>query len=43
LLKDIQLLMLQKQHAMIMNPADQASAKQVGILQQVRLSPRDDE
>ncbi|KAG9064158.1 hypothetical protein KI688_003345 [Linnemannia hyalina] len=35
LLKDIQLLMLQKQHAMIMNPADQASAKQVGILQQL--------
>ncbi|KAG0291187.1 hypothetical protein BGZ96_005410 [Linnemannia gamsii] len=35
LLKDIQLLMLQKQHAMIMNPADQASAKQVAILQQL--------
>ncbi|KAG0316920.1 hypothetical protein BGZ97_006164 [Linnemannia gamsii] len=35
LLKDIQLLMLQKQHAMIMNPTDQASAKQVGILQQL--------
>ncbi|KAF9121705.1 hypothetical protein BGW39_010331 [Mortierella sp. 14UC] len=35
LLKDIQLLMLQKSHAMIMNPADQASAKQVGILQQL--------
>ncbi|KAF9932838.1 hypothetical protein FBU30_007168 [Linnemannia zychae] len=35
LLKDIQLLMLQKQQAMILNPSDQASAKQVGILQQL--------
>ncbi|KAF9280013.1 hypothetical protein BGZ68_007554 [Mortierella alpina] len=32
---DIQLLMLQKQQAMIMNPSDQASAKQVAILQQL--------
>lgn len=31
--------MLQKQHAMIMNPTDQASAKQVAILQQVRFLP----
>ncbi|KAF9951274.1 hypothetical protein BGZ72_007186, partial [Mortierella alpina] len=35
LLQDIQLLMLQKQQAMIMNPSDQASAKQVAILQQL--------
>lgn len=37
LLQDIQLLILQKQQAMIMNPADPSHAKQVGILQQVRL------
>ncbi|KAF9394404.1 hypothetical protein CPC16_011381 [Podila verticillata] len=35
LLQDIQLLILQKQQAMIMNPADQSHAKQVGILQQL--------
>jgi len=36
LLKDIQLLMLQKQQAILLNPNDHASAKQVPILQQVR-------
>ncbi|KAF9989562.1 hypothetical protein BGZ75_005878 [Mortierella antarctica] len=35
LLQDIQLLMFQKQQAMLMNPSDQASAKQVAILQQL--------
>ncbi|KAG0027968.1 hypothetical protein BGZ81_005130 [Podila clonocystis] len=35
LLQDIQLLILQKQQAMIMNPADPSHAKQVGILQQL--------
>ncbi|KAF9334983.1 hypothetical protein BG006_001145 [Podila minutissima] len=35
LLKDIQLLILQKRQAMIMNPADPSNAKQVGILQQL--------
>ncbi|KAG0234171.1 hypothetical protein BGX31_004646 [Mortierella sp. GBA43] len=35
LLQDIQLLMLQKQQAIILNPNDQASAKQVTILQQL--------
>ncbi|KAG0205095.1 hypothetical protein BGX28_003195 [Mortierella sp. GBA30] len=35
LLRDIQLLMLQKQQAMILNPHDQSSAKQVAILQQL--------
>ncbi|KAF9359353.1 hypothetical protein BGX26_012557 [Mortierella sp. AD094] len=34
LLQDIQLLMLQKQQAIILNPSDQASVKQVDILQQ---------
>ncbi|KAG0100700.1 hypothetical protein BGZ93_007690 [Podila epicladia] len=35
LLQDIQLLILQKRQAMIMNPADPSNAKQVGILQQL--------
>ncbi|KAF9996900.1 hypothetical protein BGZ79_009345 [Entomortierella chlamydospora] len=35
LLQDIQLLMLQKQQAIILNPNDQASVKQVDILQQL--------
>ncbi|KAF9091846.1 hypothetical protein BGX29_010730 [Mortierella sp. GBA35] len=40
LLKDIQLLMLQKQHAMIMNPTDQASAKQLeSLVKTTQLTP----
>ncbi|KAG0344684.1 hypothetical protein BG004_004257 [Podila humilis] len=34
LLRDIQLLILQKQQAMLMNPGDQSNARQIGILQQ---------
>lgn len=35
LLQDIQLLLMQKQQAMVVNPSDQASSKQIDILHQV--------